>query len=76
MNAEQLIRLVSANSLLYDLTHHTISTVTLKLKEKIWDKIFTVVFNNKVLNNAYNISFIINNLAFVFQKQTLKTMYF
>jgi hypothetical protein len=81
MNAQQLIGLVSANPLLYDLNHHKYTDV--KLKEKVWDKMFTVVFNNKVLNNAYNMNYIINikyyikyNLAFVFQKQTVKTIYF
>jgi hypothetical protein len=38
-----------------------ISSVTLKLRENILDKIFTVVFHNKVVNNAYNINFINNN---------------
>jgi hypothetical protein len=45
MNADQLIRVVSANSLLYDLTLPKYSEV--KLKEKIWDTIFTVVLITK-----------------------------
>jgi hypothetical protein len=61
------------------------ATLTLKLKEKVWDKIFTVVFNNKVLNNAYNINYIIKikyyflllSILLLFsKKQTLKTIYF
>jgi hypothetical protein len=54
------------------------------LKEKVWDKIVTDVFNNKVLNNAYNINYIINikyyflfyQSCFCFPKQALKSVYF
>jgi hypothetical protein len=83
MNAQQLIGLVSANPLLYDLNHH--KCIDVKLKEKVWDEIFTVVFNNKVLNNTYNINYIINikyyflllSILLLFSKnKTLKIIYF
>jgi hypothetical protein len=59
MNAQQLTGLVSANPLLYDVNHHKYSDF--KLKEKVLGKMFTVVVNSKVLNNAYNSNYIINN---------------
>jgi hypothetical protein len=58
MNPEQLIGLASAIPLLYDLNHH--KYIDVKLKEKVWDKIFHSCLNNKVLNNAYNCNYIIN----------------